>query len=272
MLNLLGQLGTAFSGVDPSMLLPPPGSSPGFAGGHFGGFGRGPLEQFVSPIDQMGGVNQVLAQNSELARQQQAIERPKKRGGGIGNFLGRLGDALLIANGVEPMYEPRQRQKRMGEALSQMFGDNPMLAQIMRDDPETGLEIVKMMKPGKEPEEITLMRMVGIDPASAEGRAIISRKLSGATGGSDPTFVRELEALGIDPHSPEALELYYGRNSPAGYLLKPKARPTAPAASGGPSVGQVVNGFRFKGGNLNDQANWEPVNGGPTQPASANFP
>lgn len=35
--------------------------------------------------------------------------------------------------------------------------------------------------------------------------------------------------------------------------------PSAPAVPGGPPVGKVVSGFRFKGGNPNDQANWEKV-------------
>lgn len=267
MLNLLGNLGGLLN------LLPPEGSVPGFAGGQFGGFGRGPLEQWNPPmLDNMGGVDQALARNAELGRQQQQqAEQPKKRGGGLGNFLGRLGDALLIATGEQPQYEPRQRQKRVGEALSGYFGGrDPRLAAILREDPEAGLAIYKMMQPDKEPDEIRLMRLIGIDPASEEGRAIITRKLSGG-GGADPNFIRELEALGIDPRSPEALELYYGRNSPAGYLLRPKARPTGPVATNGPSVGQVVNGFRFKGGNPYDKGNWESANGGPASPSPATF-
>lgn len=40
---------------------------------------------------------------------------------------------------------------------------------------------------------------------------------------------------------------------------------------GGPQPGAVIAGFRFKGGNPNDRGSWEPVQGGPTQPASAGF-
>lgn len=39
--------------------------------------------------------------------------------------------------------------------------------------------------------------------------------------------------------------------------LRPGAQPAAPA--GGPKAGDVVDGYRFKGGNPADQNNWEPV-------------
>jgi hypothetical protein len=103
------------------------------------------------------------------------------------------------------------------------------------------------------------MQAAGIDPSSPEGQALIRSKLSGA-GQSEPNFVRELDALGIDPHSRQALELYYGRNSPAGYLLKPPSG--TPQA--GPTPGTVEDGYRFKGGDPGKQENWEPVGGGAT--------
>lgn len=44
----------------------------------------------------------------------------------------------------------------------------------------------------------------------------------------------------------------------------------APQQSG-PQPGQIVNGYRFKGGNPNDQNAWEPVNGGPSPQGSGGF-
>ncbi len=41
---------------------------------------------------------------------------------------------------------------------------------------------------------------------------------------------------------------------------------------GGPQLGQVEDGYRFKGGNPADPNAWEPVNGGPTPQASGGFP
>lgn len=40
----------------------------------------------------------------------------------------------------------------------------------------------------------------------------------------------------------------------------------------GLAPGKVVNGYRYRGGNPNNQGSWEPVNGGPTQQASGGFP
>lgn len=43
------------------------------------------------------------------------------------------------------------------------------------------------------------------------------------------------------------------------------------SAQAGPESGSVVGGFRFKGGNPNDRANWEPVTGGSGGNAGGNF-
>ncbi|MGL5736629.1 MAG: D-Ala-D-Ala carboxypeptidase family metallohydrolase [Beijerinckiaceae bacterium] len=40
---------------------------------------------------------------------------------------------------------------------------------------------------------------------------------------------------------------------------------------GGMQPGHVEDGYRFKGGNPGDPSAWEPVSGGPTQPASGTF-
>jgi hypothetical protein len=48
--------------------------------------------------------------------------------------------------------------------------------------------------------------------------------------------------------------------------------PTPQPGGGGLQPGKVVNGYRYKGGNPNDQSSWEPVNGGQTASPSGNFP
>lgn len=46
----------------------------------------------------------------------------------------------------------------------------------------------------------------------------------------------------------------------------------APQQQGGPQVGAVEDGYRFRGGNPADPNSWEPVNGGPTASQSGPFP
>lgn len=203
-------------------------------------------------------------------------QQPAKRGISLGDILGTIGDALLVANGRAPLYSANKDRRRESERQEKI---NAALANYM-DDPEgairalmgvdalAGIQLLNSRKPKGEPDEIELMRYGGIDPSSEEGRGLIRGLLSRGQGSSS-SFARDLDALGIDPHSDEARELYYGRNSPPGYLLRP---PSRGGAASGPAVGTVVSGFRFRGGNPNDKGNWEPVNGGQTARPSGLFP
>jgi hypothetical protein len=72
-------------------------------------------------------------------------------GGAIGNVLGRIGDALLVANGQQPMYAPRQQSRRLSQALSNYLGNmEPGMADIFAADPETGLALYKAQHPSTE--------------------------------------------------------------------------------------------------------------------------
>lgn len=64
---------------------------------------------------------------------------------------------------------------------------------------------------------------------------------------------------GVEPVSVQPGGAVYGMNG-RGQIVNPGGQ-GAPA-SGGPQPGQVVNGYRFKGGNPNDRNSWEPVQGG----------
>jgi hypothetical protein len=216
----------------------------------------------LPPLPEMNGVQDALARN-----QQMAAQRPHGFLGGLRNVLGNIGDALLVANGADPIYRPRKEQAAQAQMLGNYLGRiDPAFAQMLASgmNPQTAVTAYKIVHPEAvaAPEEIRLMQAAGIDPTSEEGRAIIRNKLTGA-GPNEPNFVRELEALGIDPHSKQALELYYGRNSPAGYLLKPPAGGVA-TPSAGPTPGTIEDGYRFKGGDPAQQENWEPVEGGAT--------
>lgn len=247
---------------------------PGFAGGQFP-IGQSPVQGSPMLPDMMAPINEAFAAN-----QAQAQAKPRggmfRQGGTFSNVLGAIGDALLVHSGRQPVYGPAMQRKKMGEALSnylgQMGGVDPALAQVLQQDPGTGLELFKMSRPSpaNDPETIRLMRAAGIDPASEEGRAIIQQKLSGG-GQADPNFVRELEALGIDPRSDEALELYYGRNSPAGYLLKPRSRDgsseSLPAVNSQAEYDALPAGTRYR----DSQGNVGVKRGGPTATPSEGF-
>lgn len=178
-------------------------------------------------------------QSPQMA-QPRAPMQPRKAG--WRDFLGLIGDTLLGFRGMQPVYAPMAMQRQRGESIGNYLGQlgaDPSLMELAAIDPSLAVQFYQASKP-KDPEEIDLMRRVGIDPTSPEGREIIRSKLMGR-GEQNPNFVRELEALGIDPRSDEARELYYGRNSPAGYLLRPKGRAEGPAPSSAPPEGAIAH-------------------------------
>lgn len=107
---------------------------------------------------------------------------------------------------------------------------------------------------------------------------------------NDSEFTRTMKAAGIDPNSERGRALYAQRAatmaSPAPQMIgspetgyrwvQPPAQgmpqQAAQPPQGGPQIGAVVNGYRFKGGNPNDQNSWEPVSGGGASNGAGNFP
>lgn len=94
-----------------------------------------------------------------MAAPQQAMpqQRPGLFGGGLSvgspirNFLGALGDALLVSQGHQPLYQQRVKQQRLSSALSGYLGDiDPGLGAIMEADPETGFALWKAKHPASE--------------------------------------------------------------------------------------------------------------------------
>jgi hypothetical protein len=98
----------------------------------------------------MDPITQSLAQNALMAKPAPAYREPH----GIGNFLGRLGDALLVANGREPIYAKRQEQDRMralGPMIANYLGANDAgLADIVSASPSVGVELYKAKHPASE--------------------------------------------------------------------------------------------------------------------------
>lgn len=87
---------------------------------------------------------------NEAAPPVQVPQQPK-RDSGFRRFLGNLGDALLVANGGQPLYQQRQQRRQMSALLSRyMAPTDPALAEIFAQDPETGMALLRMKQPEQQ--------------------------------------------------------------------------------------------------------------------------
>jgi hypothetical protein len=87
---------------------------------------------------------------------------------------------------------------------------------------------------------------------SAYQSAINNDPRSNAPGRKDEIKATIFKQFGLNPDGTDARG--NGAPKPAGGPGEPK---TPAAAPGGPAVGAVVNGYKFKGGDPNDRRNWE---------------
>lgn len=70
---------------------------------------------------------------------------------GLGNVLGRIGDALLVANGQQPIYANTIRNQKLGQELGNYLGSSDQaLAQVFQTDPEVGLKLYEYKHPASE--------------------------------------------------------------------------------------------------------------------------
>lgn len=153
------------------------------------------------------------------------LQQAKKGGfASVIDKLGQISDAITASRGGRPVYTPfmearqaNERKEQTQNALNEWLmnpDDQAAFMAYLARDPERALQIRKGLT-GSQGEAFTLGE--GQARYGPEGKLIAER-----AGSPDlPSFVRELQALGVDPRSPQALELFYGKNSPAGYLLRP---------------------------------------------------
>lgn len=131
------------------------------------------LEQFLAQLAQkeMGGMDP-LSQVPPVApqmQQQTQMQQPQLRDPlagsqpqaspqtgkftGLRDTLGTIGDYLLQANEMAPIYAPRKaehKQTQASEAIAAYLGNiDPALADIVRNDTKTGMEIYKGLREDK---------------------------------------------------------------------------------------------------------------------------
>lgn len=92
--------------------------------------------------------------NPQAAQQPQQVTQPRPRSSGLRNFLGNLGDALLVANGGQPIYRQEKERAALGQRLAQYLGaDDPQLAEILAENPQAGMELFNMRRDDRRAEQ-----------------------------------------------------------------------------------------------------------------------
>lgn len=173
--------------------------------------------------------------------------------GGWADKLGGIGALLLSAGGnpagpqmFDQMQQRRQQALAQQQALAARYAPQHVGDNIVHLDPRTGTYVTDWSAPGDSggpiAKEIADLKAAGATPEQITG--FIANKTTA------PPFVQH--------NADGTLEVF-----PAGMV--PRGGSTAPS---GPPVGTVEGGYRFKGGDTKDPANWELIGGaGPRVPA-----
>lgn len=216
----------------------------------------GNLDRVMQPyLAQQLGVNDsasLVAGAPNAADSLGNVAPPVKRGGMFANgsvgraALGGLLDSILQQTGGQPvnmplMMQQRQRQQAMEDWQAKQSAEFAQQMQLARQ---------KATLPSGEFER-SLMAS-GVMPGSPEWAQAMARRVQNQ----------------LDPWTNIVVggNSVMGRQSAVEAALKGGGQ-----ASGGPAVGTVEDGYRFKGGDPSDQRNWEPATGGPASLAPAGF-
>lgn len=171
--------------------------------------------------------------------------------GGWADKLGGIGALLLSAGGspagpqmFDQVQQRRQQALLAQQALAARYAPQHIGDNIVHLDPQTGQYVTDWAAPAHDPAPTEIEKLAlaaGLKPGTPEYTAAMQSALTNKT--TAPPLVQ---------HNPDGtLEVF-----PAGMI----PRGGAPASSG-PAPGTIDGGFRFKGGDPKNPANWEQVGG-----------
>lgn len=147
-----------------------------------------------------------------------------------------------------PLDQREQVYAQMAPMLGRYFGHDELAAASLSDKAldsyiSMGGEILDSTDAQDEPSVIRSLRAIGIDPQSEQGRDLVTRSIAA------PRFIQR----------PDGSFMVVG-GGPG-----PGVSSSAPAAGRGPAPGAIEDGYRFRGGNPADPSAWEQVGGAPSQ-------
>jgi len=210
------------------------------------------MQPYLNPVLGVGDSSSLTDQMPPVG----AIGSPGLKVKGNGMFangsagraaLGGLLDSILQQTGGQAVNVPYMMQQRQRQQDMQDWAEKQR-AQVAQ---QLQLAQAKARLPSGEFERSLIAS--GINPGTPQWQQAMARRVQNQ----------------LDPWTSIVVggNSVMGRQSAVEAALKGGGQ-----ASGGPAVGTVEDGYRFKGGDPSDQRNWEPVQGGQTVAPSGGFP
>jgi hypothetical protein len=166
--------------------------------------------------------------NLPVTQQQMGVQ-PQQGPSKFRNFLGALGDALMVGHGGQPLYHQRMQQQQTQGALQGFLQDpDAAIAALMQVDAPKAVELYTQLHQRAAPTELQrdYEYLKGVDPSLAE--QFIHNKTEGA-----PLIANNGDGtLTIIPRN----------------MVGASPAPPSP-----PAPGAVEEGYRFKGGDASKQ-------------------
>lgn len=239
-------------------------------------------------LESLQSIGNVALQRQRIDQSQSQIVLRQRAGTQIqnGNFGGAASTALQggdldLARTIGGMQQD-QRKRLAQEAIVASAAASRIrtLPQAQRE--QALIEIAPtLQRYGFAPQELS-----GLDltDQGLDGYLQVLRGVLDTTDKQDePSVIRSLRAVGIDPQSAAGRDIVTRSLTPPRYLPNGDGTftvvggageggaPPQHAGAAGPQPGTVEDGYRFRGGDPANPASWEPVGGAPSQ-GGATFP